>query len=209
VSIVPLTDHRVGKRIDDPGPPRAGSFVKIPWILFKHGRQNGPADECAYGRVCIGGGVALGIALRALPIAAESVNCLLNSRNGAGHAKVDRIDGGLPRQLELLFRVERSRGGVIGDVEIGNHPEDALLLFILDLGFGYLDRRHRDLHLGRGSRNVQQDRRHRVVLAGMQSSRSGLRSKPGRTDRELEGPRGDAGKAELPVAVRHRFLAQR
>src|SRR5207253_9080922 len=159
VPIAPLADRRGGNREEDPQPRRAGSFVKIPRILFKHGRQNGPADKRSYGRVGIGGAVALGITLRALPIAAESISCLLNSRNGTRQAKVDRIDGGLPRQLEFLFRVERSRGGVIGDVEIGNHAEDALLLFILDLGFGYFHWRHRYLHLGRGSRNDQQDRR--------------------------------------------------
>src|SRR5438876_4969451 len=107
VSIDPLTDHRGGNRVEEPRPPRAGSFVKIPRILFKHGRQNGPADKRSYGRVGIGGAVALGITLRALPIAAESISCLLNSRNGTRQAKVDRIDGGLPRQLEFLFRVER------------------------------------------------------------------------------------------------------
>src|SRR2546429_9157490 len=35
VSIVPLTDHRGGNRVEEPRPPRAGSFVKIPRILFR------------------------------------------------------------------------------------------------------------------------------------------------------------------------------
>ncbi len=85
-----------------------------------------------------------------MPIAAESVSPLLNSRNGPCQAKVDRIDGGLPSQLELLLRVERSRGGVIGDLEIGDDAEDALLLLLLNLRFRYFYSRSRHMHFGDG-----------------------------------------------------------
>ena len=106
--------------------------------MLEERRQYSAADKCAYSRVGVGRAVALCITLRALPIAAVRICRLFNSRNGSGQAKVDRIHGGLPRKLELLLRLERSRSGVIGDIEIGNDAKDALLLFILDLGLCHL-----------------------------------------------------------------------
>src|SRR2546430_11580316 len=52
--------------VEEAGVPRAGSFVKVPRILFQERRQDGAADEGADGRVSIGGAVALGITLRTL-----------------------------------------------------------------------------------------------------------------------------------------------
>src|SRR5205085_1708683 len=206
VSIVAFTDKRRGNGIKKPGAPCAGPFIEVPWVLFQDRRQDGPADKRADGRVGVRRAVALGVALRALAIAAEGVGRLLNSGNGSRQAKVDGIDGGLPRELKFLFRVERSGGGVISDIKIGNDAEDALLLFILNLGFGYFDRRHRDFHCGGSRRYVQDDRRQRVILARFERSRSGLESEPRGCDRKLEGPGSDSGKEELAVGIGRRFL---
>ena len=106
--------------------------------MLEQRRQNGAANKRVGNGVGVRRAEAFSIPLRALPISTESIGRLLNSRNRRGHAKVDRIHGELPRQLELLPRVERSGRMVVGDVEIRNDTEDALLLFILDLGFGLL-----------------------------------------------------------------------
>ena len=121
--------------------------------MFQDGRQDGAADVGANDKVAVSGPVALCVALRALPIAAEIVLRLFNSRDDAIHCKTDWIDGGFPGQLKFLPGGQRGCVGDVADVEVRKHAKDALLFFDLDFVLRHIYGRGRYAHLSRGGGN--------------------------------------------------------
>ena len=119
----------------------------------------------------------------------------------ANDCEGDWIDGRLPGQLEFLPRGEGKRMGIVGDIEIWNDAEHALLLFILDLRLGHFGAGKGDLHIGNIGSNGQCDLRDDMDLSRMQDSGGGLRREARRRDCELERSGSDIGKGKLPIVA--------
>src|SRR5207247_4889222 len=115
VSVVALADHSVSQCIEGPRSSAAGSFVKIPRILFEDRGQYGVADHVGEEKVSVGGGVTLGVARCVLSVAAEIIIRLLNPRCDSSCCEGDWIEVGLPGELELLLRGERRWVGDVAD----------------------------------------------------------------------------------------------
>src|SRR5947199_10442999 len=97
--------------------------------------QQHPSDQASGDGIPIGGGVTLGVASSTLAKPAVIIPGQLNSRDEADHAAPDRIQMGLPRQLELLLGGQRDAVRVISHEEIRQDTKEALLLWFFDLRF--------------------------------------------------------------------------
>src|SRR5260370_15971321 len=139
VTVVPLSNQRIGNRIQPPRSLTPASLIEITWVLLQERRQYGSSDIRACNNVRVGSAVALSITLCALSISAEIVLRLLNSRNRSGHSEADRVHGSFPRKLALLLRAQRHCVAVVADIPIGNDAEHPLLLLRLDLIFRQCD----------------------------------------------------------------------
>jgi hypothetical protein len=147
VAVIAFANHGLGECIQNSRALAAGAFVEVARILFQDGRQDSAADVGANDKVAVSRPVALCVALRTLPIAAEIVLCLFNSRDDAIHCKTDRIDGGFPGQLKFLSGGKRGCVGDIADIEVRKHPKNALLFFDLDFVLRHIYGRGRYAHL--------------------------------------------------------------
>ena len=75
--------------------------------------------------------------------------CLLRSCNSSqANTSVTRVNGCARCHFGLRFGAERSRGGDIADIKVGNNAEHALLFFGLDLIFRRLFLWDYNLHIG-------------------------------------------------------------
>jgi len=98
-----------------------------------NGRQQYLSDQASREDIPIGGGVALGVAFGTLATRAVIMPRLLYSRDDADHAELDRIQTGLPRQLELLLSGQRKGVSVISNEEVKQDTKEALLFLFFDL----------------------------------------------------------------------------
>ena len=98
---------------------------------------------------------------------------------------------------------------IISDIEIGNHPEHTLLLFILDLRFRHFSRGKGDLHIRDIGGNGQCNLRNSLGLSRTQYPGGCLRRESCRRYCELKSSGGDIDKEELSVAACYNFIAGR
>src|ERR1700720_208098 len=204
-SVIALEDHRHGDGVESPRTVAACSFIEVARILFQKRRQNCAADERAGDEVREPGGVALSVTLRALPVSAEGVLRLLDAGNRANQYERDGIGRGLPGQLEFLPGPQRDGVGIVGDVEIREHAEHALLFLLLNLDFRQFLERRRDPHFHDGGGELQFHHRDDVDFAGMQDAGNCLRGETRRGNRELKCAGRNVGESELAIAIGDHF----
>ncbi len=196
--IVALGNHGIADRVPNPS-FRAGSSIKIAWILFQQRCQHSAIDKRTYENVAVSCAETSRIACRTLPVPTPSICRLVNSRKG-GHAHDGNgIRNRLPGKDELLLWSERGGIGEIVDIEIWNDAEHPLLLLLLNLYLRYFGFRKPDPHFRSGGRNRQHDLRHNVSLSRIQDPRDDFGLESWRRNCELERSRNDIGKGEFPV----------
>ena len=134
---------------------------------------------------------------------------MLDAGHCADQYERDRIDGGLPGQLEFLSGAQGDGVWIVGDVEIRNHAEDALLFLLLNLRFRLLFRRGCHVHFGDGGGERELDHRDDVHFTCVQDAGKCLRRETRRRNGELKRVGRNVGESELAVVVGHGFLLGR
>ena len=135
MAVVALADDGVGDGVADARADAAGAFVVVAGVLVEEDGQDGVAEEVSGEEGAVGGGVALGVAVGAL-LPVVDVGGLLDAGDDSGEDEVTGSTMVRRARRELLLRSERDGVGDVDDVKVGDDAEDALLLLLLDLGFG-------------------------------------------------------------------------
>ncbi len=97
---------------------------------------------------------------------------------------------------------------VVANIEIWNDAEHPLLLLRFDLIFRHFHPCGHDTHFRDGGGKSHGDLRDSEALPRPQDSGGCLGREAYRGNGELEGPRSDVCKRELPIVVRHHLLVQ-
>lgn len=113
----------------------ARTFLKITRVFAKQARQYRVSEEVACEIVSVGRAKPFAIAFRSLSIFREAVIGLVNAGAGCREKICPRIGRALEEQLEFLPGAQRRGIPVLGRVEGRHHPQNPLVLLLLQLVF--------------------------------------------------------------------------
>ena len=108
------------------------------WVLFENRGHDGAYDKGSSEDVRIRRAEALGISLRSVSVRPPPISRLINPGQHANRDNRDPVARRFPGKLEFLLRGERSGIGNVGDIEIGDDPEDALFFLLFDLNWRHV-----------------------------------------------------------------------
>ena len=199
LAVVALADRDELGGVPDAGFDRAGAFVEVAGVLVEDRWEEGSGEEGADGVVAVSRAVAASVSGGSVAVAGVGVVGLLEAGDGSGHDEGDGVDGGLPGHLELLLR-GHGRGVLdVGDVEVGEDGEDALLFLDLDLSGGYIFSRGGDFDGGERGWDGEGDGGDFFGFACADRPVGDVDGEAGCVDGEGEAAGGDTG--ELVAAV--------
>src|ERR1700677_1765024 len=203
MAVVALADDDACDGIEGARGNASRAFVEIARILMKDGGEDCAANEHAVEAVGVGGTETFCEALRTLAVAGEFILTLLESCDDCSACEGDWVERHSEGEPVFLAGGERDRILVVADVEVGDHAQNALFLFGMQLLFGDLLLREDGVDLRACHCYLKRDRREFVDLSGVQDEAVfDAGGEACGADGELDGAGFDAGEAEGAFGVR-------
>ncbi len=137
LSVVTLGTEGAGEGVKDAGTGGSGALIEVAGILVKERGQHGAAKDDVASPTGIAGAEAFEVALGALDVGGGGGG-LINAGDEGGGTDTDGVGGGAEGEGVLQLRRHGREAVIVGDVEVGNDTEDALMFLGLDLLDGEL-----------------------------------------------------------------------
>ncbi len=113
--------------------PGTGALIKVARVLMKQRGKNCSTDKDVCDCASIGSAKALTITFRALHVVGLAVRSLVDACEYAGSGDAYDVGCGMECELVLQLCCKRHKPLIVGDVEVRDDAEEALLLLIFNL----------------------------------------------------------------------------
>jgi hypothetical protein len=199
--VVVFADDDAGEGIEQAAGERAVAEAEVARILVENGGQDGLADHGAANGVEVRNADAVQVAHGTPSECGVAVVRFAEAGDDKGSGEGDGVSYAAEGEAEFLFGGEGDGVGDVGDVELREDAEDALLLLLVDLLIGLIvagrggsvlrGRRLRGLSCGgRVGEGFRRDKREGLGYAGKEGELRGQR-------RTVQGACDECGENEL------------